>query len=500
MPGSSGTMKETYIFTPITPKPPASNVGGAAAANGAGSVAVETASISPVNAIESPTLRSTCDENDPFQSDTIVIKENVVKKEYRDVEYEPSKLVANASIDDFTDFQFVQPVQSMPSSNSIIEQNLNIANISPLTVQSASMSFLSDIYDKPGKEKVDIISPSGTAAAIPSMTGGNRLEFEQLACATDPMEIYSIPSSAFEQPQSTISSAPLSMKSSTQHTNSSNDNNNTKSMATAQSTNNNNNSCITNNSINSARSTTYTGGTSTILMPQMANNVQSKHANAASNPLTIAWPEPGINIDQLEQLEARFSTQPDATNKCSKNETKNTAAKDAAPSSTADDEWSDFVSVVQPQTPITNILNKNLLKQQNNDEDDWSEFVSSKPPSSLNSLQQFAPPPHNFLAGINANPNANYNSVFTPWTTTPFQQKMNAYHQTPSDGYAKSASNSLRYTKTVNSMANGGESSHQYQNAMAKSKAAPSIISLPDLGFVAPKSLLNMPNRTLAKK
>lgn len=255
------------------------------------------------------------------------------------------------------------------------------------------------------------------------------------------------------------------------------------------------------------------GGGSSILMPQAANHVQSKQANVGGgNSLTIEWPEPGINVDQLEQLEARFSIQPDSNIKCSKSDTKQTAAKDNGQSTTttmADDEWSDFVSVVQPQTPITNILNKNLLKQQNNEEDDWSEFVSSTPPS-LSSLHQFAPPSQNFFS-INTNTsnasaaaaattttNTNYNNVFTPWTTTPFPQKINAYHQNNSDVYGKSA-NSLRYTKTVNSISNG-ESSHQFQNAMSKPATAPSIISLPDLGFVAPKSLVNMPNRNLAKK
>lgn len=579
VPGSSGTMKETHIFTPITPKSSVVNSvetsSTGTAIPSAAATATATAGITiTTNAIESivPSLipngisnQTTCDD-DPFQSDTIVIKENVVKKEYRDVEYEPNKLMAaNACVDDFTEFQFAQPTQSMPNSNAIIEQNLNTTNV-PLNIQSTSMNFLPDIYDKsshksmPNDRNVNnfdslssISAPtidriSADTSTMPSINTGNQSEFdiyssvskssfpslshnkignasnvpptEQFGCTTtDPMEIFSIQStqqqhyhshSAFEQSQSTVkldTQQPVTKQ---------NNNNNNNSIAL---TNNNNNTIS--NSINSVNSnnlntttTSYMRGGSNILMPQMANNVQSKQTNVINNALTIQWPEPGINTDQLEQLEARFSIQPDSNIK-SDIKTKATKHNDQASSSTAtattttpaaaDDEWSDFVSVIQPQTPITNILNKNLLKQQNNDEDDWSEFVSSTPPPP-NSLHQFAPPPQNSLLGINvannttaaaatANNHTNYNNVFKPWTTTQFpHQKIHAssYHQ--SDGYGKSS-------KYVNSISNG-DSSHVFQNVMPKSQsvAAPSIISLPDLGFVAPKSLVNMPNRTLAKK
>lgn len=576
VPGSSGTMKETHIFTPVTPKSVANVVGTSIGASGATVAAVPIQPAGPVttNVTEAiaPSLipngvssQSTCD-NEPFQSDTIVIKENVVKKEYRDVEYEPNKIVANASADDFTEFQFAQPTQSMPTSNPTIEQNLNATNVSP-NIQLPSMSFNPDIYDKSGQKPMpndrnansfeslssipSIDTISADASAKPSITGNasefdlysiNKSSFppssysnavtasnvstEQFGRATDPMEIFSIQStqqkqhhleSTFEQsPQSTTkldTQQPPSTKLNSHNNNY--DKNHTNSSSSIPFTNNNNNtvhnSMASISSVNS-HPTMYIGGGSSILMPQtLTNNVQSKQTSAVSSALTIQWPEPGINTDQLEQFEARFSIQSDSNSESIKSDTKNAVAKDndlassSITAAAADDEWSDFVSVVQPQTPITNILNKNLLKHQNNDEDDWSEFVSSTP--APNSLHQFAPPPQSTLLGINVNnttANSNYNNVFKPWTTntTPFPQKNQtaSYHPNSTfDGYAKS-SNAQRYAKTVNTIANG-DASRAFQNVMQKSSmAAPSIISLPDLGFVAPKSLVNMPNRTLAKK
>lgn len=573
VPGSSGTMKETHIFTPITPKSVTKMIG-TSIADSATSVPIAT--IITTNAIDQflPSLASSngisqcaCD-NDAFQSDTIIIKENVVKKEYRDVEYEPNKLVANASADDFTEFQFVQPIQSMPNSNSIIEQNVSNA---PLNNQSNSISLLPDIYEKLAQKPMpndrntnnydSLASISATTLETISATAaaGNRSELdlysinkssftpspysnvatantaplEQFACTTDPMGIFSIQSAQYnshpslKQQQSTIDIASLSINPGTQQPNTNNiNNNNIDSISIGHNNNNDNNSMENSmNLVRSTNSTTYIGGGSNILVPQAANNVQLKQANADTNALTIQWPEPGINIDQLEQLEARFSIQPDSNIKCEKSTATRanefasssssssssmtatataattTTAMTTTTTTTADDEWSDFVSVVQPQTPITNILNKNLLKQQNNDEDDWSEFVSSTPPPP-NKLQQFAPssqPQHLLGINANANTNTNYNNVFQPWTTTPFSQKITAYQQNIPDSYTKSA-NSLRYTKTVNSLTNG-ESSHTFQNSMPKPAATPSIISLPELGYrMAPKSLINMPNRTLAKK
>lgn len=202
---------------------------------------------------------------------------------------------------------------------------------------------------------------------------------------------------------------------------------------------------------------------SKILTPQTMS-MSTTTMTTTNNPLSIQWPEPGINSDQLEQFERRFFVQP---NKIESKEN----------DSAADDEWSDFVSVVQPQTPITNILNKNLLKQQNTDEDDWSEFVSSTPPSLLQRSSQNS-----------TDSTTNYEAIFKSWNPS-FQtgpsQSTNSYG-IPANPLRQSAMH----------LPNGEPSTFQSTHATI----APSIISLPDLGFVAPKSLVNMPKRPTAKK
>lgn len=570
VPGSSGTMKETHIFTPIKPMA----VGAMAATN---SIAIDS-SMAPApmpNGIGlRPDAQSTCCDPsvESFASDTIVIKENVVKKEYRDVEYEPNKLMPmNANLaDDFTEFQFAQPTTNN-LTNPIIDANAsasnNISTINTITTnaivhQSTSMSFHPDLKcDKNGHKlmsndrysnsfdssmlKTDAPSVD-THCQMPTISesistkmsssncnnsgslhnNGNRsTDYEQrmtnaynnavagsvtatgilndstFGCATDPMEIFTIHSNkpanpihshsmtAFEPintPQTQSNAIDLlQSKHFNSNINNNNNNNNNNSIQEIKSTKN-----FVNSSSNAA--STYSGSGSNILMPQTVNMQP-----ISVNPLTIQWPEPGINTDQLEQLEKRFSVQPNNSDaKPTKIDAQNS---DATPTTTAtvdggaDDEWSDFVSVVQPQTPITNILNKNLLKQQNNDEDDWSEFVSSTPPVTM---QRYAPP-----NSMPIDPIANYDTMFNTWNSS-FQSTA-SNHQ--SNNYVKPANNMLR--SGVSHLANG--ESITFQNARQpqhqhrqhqQSIIAPSIISLPDLGFVAPKSLVNMPKRPIAKK
>lgn len=497
VPGSSGTMKETHIFTPLKPT---------------------TVSISSmVNEASLPALvpngMMLRPEMPATDNDSIVIIESVVKKEYRDVEYEPSK-VLNAPSDDFTEFQFVQPTTD--SNTDIIEPNpikLNPTN------QVNSMSFLPDPSDNNGhvrnmsndkylnsfdsssvKSKnapsIDHFQmptigsfPSDLSKNNSSLHNGNRREFqsysmnealppsnnvtatdtihEQFGCATDPIEIFSISSldqskkqtQTQTQSQKHSYSTIFNPKSNASTQMPSNALSNTPELLKPQ---NNNNS-------------TAFISSSNMLMPQTVN--MPSMSTTYNNAPVIQWPEPGINSDQLEQLERRFFDPPqqNVDAKCDKIESK-VENNDTS----GDDEWSDFVSVVQPQTPITNILNKNLLKQQNNDEDDWSEFVSSTP-LSLQRIQQNTIP---------TDTNTNYESMFKTWNT-PFQSGT-----TQSTKKYEISANPLRKSATQH-VPNG--ESNTFQSTQQQT-IVPSIISLPDLGFVAPKSLLNMPNRSIAKK
>lgn len=454
VPGSS--MKETHIFTPIKPIVGESPL----MPNGA-----STRSDVPLA------------DSDQILSDSIVIKENVVKKEYRDVEYDPSKVLASA--DDFTEFQFVQPTPN----NATIE---TCASLSHSKSQPNSINFQAD--SSTDKLNSNVISndkhfnsfdnlksistlesqlSGGIFQSKPSnvnaINNGNRPELNLYSindnfhshknvsiAAIDPMEIFSISSSDQKHSVHSKQGANADILP--------------NSFDLLQPTN------AATTMTNSIDSSTFLSSSS-ILMPQSASAQSSLSTNAPS----IQWPEPGINFDQLEQLEKRFQTQPTEV-------TPKIDQKDNADTN-ADDEWSDFVSVVQPQTPITNILNKNLLKQQqqSNDEDDWSEFVSSTPPP-LTRL------PTNAVAN-DANSNSNYESVFKTWNNT-FQSSSS---QPLSNNFIVEPS-PLR--PTIYSASNFDGIAYQ----MAPQPIAPSIISLPDLRFVAPKSLINMPNRPKAKK
>lgn len=440
VPGSSGTMKETHIFTP-----------------------------SKLNDMAAPPLVPTCIKSRPdgaqgdiIPGDSIVIKENVVKKEYRDIEYEPNKLVASADdFSDFSDFQFAPPTTITSISNAI-EPNLGILK------PELSTSFLPDLSNNNNGQE---LAPNGNHSndfttmknvhlvdnhqnslvdSLANLQNRNTIEHplsngyhnenefgslneniksidnasghsvEAPNMDSDPIEIYSIgsinPSNSFAPQQPSILNAQ-------------------KAYQPPSFTN-----------------------SSSILMPQTA----TAQLPQTSNNLTIQWPEPGIDLDQLAQLEQRFWL---ADVKVDKADTK--------PNDTVvDDEWSDFVSVVQPQTPITNILNKNLLKQQNNDEDDWSEFVSSTP-STVPRFQQNS-----------SDASMTCEAVFASWNA-------------PSD--PSPATGSYLFPSQFVSACNSPKRDSTAFQAQPQSMT-PSIISLPNMRFVAPKSLLNMPKRPLTKK
>lgn len=488
VPGS--TMKETHIFTPSKPT--------------AGDPTISTLvpvvdTIAAINS-RSDIPSSDCDQ---FSGDSIVIKENVVKKEYRDVEYEPNKLTASS--DDFSEFQFVQPPVAVPNHATANEPNSNLTN-SSLSISNFQPISMGYVPDKNGLDTIPnenylnhfdnsmksapSVGHSQTIADTFSnhnsngnaLSNGSRSEFEfysisehypsqsnagnisneskSFGYATNPMDIFSlssIDSSHFHS--SSSSSSSLSHATKTKKSNEITINSSPPVFQQPSHVKSNMNS------------NTFLGNSSICLQPQPASMQSAKYQPQMTTPnynaLTIQWPEPGINSDQLEQLERRFSTHStDAKNEQIEQKTNETAA--------ADDEWSDFVSVVQPQTPITNILNKNLMKQQqqNNDEDDWSEFVSSTP----HAIQAFNPSQNSMPTDSTTN--------YVPFQSGTSQSSSYIIHPNP-----------LRH-QTVCDASN--HESHAYQSA--HQSIAPSIISLPDLRFVAPKSLVNMPKRSIAKK
>lgn len=553
VPGSSGTMKETHIFTPIKPN----------TSNDISTLPPSPSPSLPLQPSSSSSSTTTLVSNgntkmqrtdislgdiDQFSSDTIVIKENVVKKEYRDVEYEPNKLMA---ADDFTEFQFAQP--TLVSNNAIIEPNTTVSNTTGLSTANLSNSIaLSNCISLPNstsvsnskfqpnsisnfhpdltadKNESDNISNDGYVNKLPKsesylnsfensafqslpsidqatkklMTdNGSDFEFYSLndnfnttsknipangggggggilnndtnnfGSTTDSMEIFSI--STIDQKNS------VSTTNTSLHNPSIANSLHPTTISSNLQTSNMNTTMM--NSMNSNKFVSSSG----ILTPQTATSVQSQLKMMNNNASSIQWPEPGINSDQLEQFEKRFfsppsqsATDPKANEKINEQNTE----------TNADDEWSDFVSVVQPQTPITNILNKNLLKQQqqNNDEDDWSEFVSSTPAN----LQRIT------SNSIASETNSNYESMFKSWNTS---FPISANRQPSNLGNFIVQPNALRPQQQQQPICTIESNAFQ----IAQQPIAPSIISvskLPDLGFVAPKSLVNMPNKSKAKK
>lgn len=428
-----GTMKETHIFTPSKP------------------ISNEM-SIHNINSnIDSAQLEVTITEGDQVSTDCVVIKENVVKKEYRDVEYDLSK-VASPS-DDFTEFQFVQPATIIGPNTNITIAN-HPKNTLDFLPHSSSNNFDPEITKN---ERLSADDPN-ILSNLSDKTNENCHAVKNIpsdfGCATHDTHVssYCASDQKYSHSKHDVVYSPF------------------QSLENPLETLHHQNNANLKTTINAVQPTNFLDS-SRILTPQMVSMQSSLVCKAAT---TIQWPEPGLNIDQLEQLEKRFSSHPVESKLGSVDQKNNTGTN-------ADDEWTDFVSVVQSQTPITNILNKNLLKQQqqaNNDEDDWSEFMSSTPP----------PVPRIQQNSISNEASVNYESIFKPWNT-PIQAGISGY-----SSYIVQP-NSLRQS-TCNSTIHETNAYHSTQQPIT-----PSIIfSQHTESIVAPKSLVNMPNRPKAKK
>lgn len=467
-PGSSGTLKETHIFTPVK-----SSAGPA-----------QWPTEQEKRSVECP------DYDSEKAAAGVVIKENVVKKEYRDIEYDPNKLTRAASdADDFSDFQSVahapaadpfpsvaagilQPVKAasnvtidwpdpgnVPSADSLDELSNYVpkaqphqaaSNVLPDPLPCAPIEKAYPAFSKPSIG----ISPSermfenqGKAASTTLPHDDDFSEFQ----STKTVGIGYIPQvSAIPDIVSTCQSAPKPLKPENQPPP----------------------MCSQKNEVMQPSIVLNP----TILVPQMAS--QPPQANLTAEKPQIDWPDPGISDDMLARIEAIFPQ--GKSNAAPASEVKD--SKLAKPSTNDDDEWSDFVSVVQPQLPITHILSQNLHKQQSNDEDDWTDFVSS------NAQPQNS---NNFSSGPN----------FTAWNApSPFNQWQT---KAPIGSQAKAKPFELNSSPIrsnghhhMHSLANGSAANQQ----QSQSYTLPSIISIPDLGFVAPKTLVNMPKVNPSKK
>ncbi|XP_055923042.1 uncharacterized protein LOC129953703 [Eupeodes corollae] len=318
-----------------------------------------------------------------------------------------------------------------------------------------------------------------------------------------------------------------------------------------------------------------------ILLPQ-AIQMESKPK--------IEWPEPGINPEELARIEELFPQPKGSSNKPSPSHSVRSQQQTGNNRNTPqlgadDDDWSDFVSV--PAAPSNHIqsISQQFQKRQvspaktaadlNND-DEWSDFVSSAPPPQNNMrpsvypqfnsaswqnanfynnpMSAYASPPTSFyyqppapqqnlsnnlvpnLSNINnntalpVNNNVVNNNSINQYLINNQANHLNHHHQqhiqmmrdfssaSPMDGGSlSSAAPSMHHQYSLQAAPGYGynrglqQHPHQHQQQQhgkssqfgsGSSKIAPSISLIPDLGFVAPAhtSFISVPKNSFATK
>lgn len=426
VPGSSGTMKETHIFTPIKSQPDTD---------------VELS-------VDSNSVYKQLSSEDTER--VVVIKENVVKKEYRDIEYDPERVI---SLDEFSDFQFVNTTTTIAKEEVALER-----------VQSPSIGFGSNaVLNDNSESNSAIVLTLCNCNGFEKTNALDTLHSIPIKQTTQILKMHELKSENYNQIES------LKRLDESMCVNNKNLQTDIPVCVSADI------QAITNQTHtdkDKLKSNTPTMMLSNILKPQLVSAVKSSETSIKSPP-NIEWPGPGIDTDQLMRLEERFYNQPQVNEAAKRSVEGNNKVNNLSEKYSEDEEWSEFVSVEQPQTPITNILSKNLLKQQN-DEDDWSEFVSSTVPmSTKRTALNTQAPNYNIHA---ANDLINTSS----WNCSEMSFSVAA--------------------KRPNSMYNVSMNQRTSYMVPPHSEAPSMISTLPDLRFVAPKSLVHMPNSSLMKK
>lgn len=463
----------------------------------------------------------------------VIINENVVKKEYRDVEYNPDKITnVNLENDEFSDFQSVEATPTCIKTNvPSIDRNTIVNSQSDILEPTKTSSNISINWPDPGTV-IDTTALEGLSNYVPKTFISNSMashdfssvksvDFTKPVIGTSPSdnmfassmnpEISETKVAAnsideFSEFQSTesnsisyishVSAIPDIISLTKTHSNRTDDNDKKEILPDVfqhtvqmkinaissekslpwQHFNGNNIEPETqsSNSLTNPVSVTKPVPTipfmsSNILVPQVTTTFGSSSINQQPK---IEWPEPGMNSDELARLE-KFYPQPASATSSQKptiNHQKNVKTSE-------EDEWSEFVSVTQPQTPITNILNQNLQKHQA-DDDDWSEFVSSAAAPSSQQMQ-------NNQWNTNCGPN------FTSWNAP---SQFNSWQNSTNFPTRNNHENGFAHTENLN-VVNHITNNKQLSNQPIPSRYAPSIISLPDLGFIAP-----MPRTNFTKK
>ncbi|KAG4075651.1 hypothetical protein HA402_003476 [Bradysia odoriphaga] len=475
VPGS-GSLKETHIFTP---------------------------SKSPYSIPQSREVSN--DKPDPKCPDFdyekaaagIIIDENVVKKEYRDVEYDPDKPTTSTlnNSDDFSDFQSVPIPITIPSTHKPHQNTLPMdfgilqptkrndsitinwpdpGNVATSTDMESFDSFRST-------EHIGSGSTSDFAATneVPKSSSSSFGDFAKPVIGVSPSEImFDTNSTAVEDDFSDFQGVdPIPS-----HNNVADVSDVIPSNRIEPLSKKTDSDSIITSKFNASNWTDFQSTKvndtpmqpnvplTNILQPAPLQPLQiltPQPANPQPNlqPSSI-WPESEIDPDEIARLEAIF---PQAQKQSLQAETK--PQNPNTSKSQEDDEWSDFVSVPTPAAPqplpITNIISTNIAKHQQ-DDDEWSDFVSSTTQPS--SMQQW---------NVSSGPN------FTSWNAPP---QFDSWQSSTLFQQPQQFASTL--PPTVNPSLISNQPNRANPNSFFTQKA-PSISLIPDLSFVAPKSLVN---------
>lgn len=484
VPGS-GTLKETHIFTPS--KSPFS--------------------IPQSRDVQNDKQEVKCPDFDYEKAAAgIIIDENVVKKEYRDLEYDPDKPTTStlSSSDDFSDFQSVPiPITAQnphkPHHNILsmdfgilqpTKRNDNITINWPDPGNVVTSTNLESFDSFKSVEHVKSSSIDFGTNEKPKSSSSSFGEFAKPVIGVSPSEImFETNSVSLEDEFSDFQSVePISSQNkfadvSNYQSPPTNDVTPSNQVELFSNNISDNNSIIASEPISTnwtdyqspkVKDTSITPNVPStnilqpaplkplqILTPQPVNPQPSLHTN------TI-WPESEIDPDEIARLEAIF---PQAHKPSIQTNIETKPQHPNSAKSQEDDEWSDFVSVPTAAShplPITNIISANIVKHQQ-DDDEWSDFVSS---TTQPSIQQWS---------VNSGPN------FTSWNAPPqfnSWQSSTLYQQpqqfAPTLPAAVNSSPSLIANQTTKTNPNS-----------FFTQKAPSISLIPDLSFVAPKTLVN---------
>lgn len=496
VPGS-GTLKETHIFTPS--KSPYA--------------------IPQSRDVLNDKQEAKCPDFDYEKAAAgIIIDENVVKKEYRDLEYDPDKPTSSAiSNDDFSEFQSVpipltpqipqNPHQNILSmdfgilqptkrndnitinwpdpGNVVTSTNLesfdSFTSVENVTVNSkrSSLDFGTVVKSKStsstfGEFAKPVIGVSPSEVMFETNSNSLEDEFSDFQCV-EPISSRS----KFPAVIANYQSPPLQdVTQSNQTEYLSNKICDNDSVTASEVISSNLNTWTNYQSSNVADITIAKTVPSTNILQPAPLKPQQILTPQPVNPTTRTnsiWPESEIDSDEIARLEAIFPqaqkhTQPTASSNSLQKDFATKSQKQNSSIPHEDDEWSDFVSVPTPASqplPITNIISANIVKHQQ-DDDEWSDFVSStsQPPMQ----------PWNVTSGPN----------FTSWNAPPqfdsWQSSTLFQQQQQPQQFVPTISNNPSLAPHPNTKTN--------PNSFFTQKA-PSISLIPDLSFVAPKTLVN---------